>query len=160
MAATYNEASDLVMANDLNLYLTTGKTIIAYATSCNLDVQSDSIDTSNKMSPSWKTVRNGGASYTISADALYSVGTEQMSFDKILEMMIAREPIKWYMGYATDAANKDYSLNVGKEYYTGMASIQSCSLTGGNNEMVSFSINLEGSGPIKNKAQAEAESGS
>ena len=151
MAATYNEASDLVMANDLNLYLTTGKTIIAYATSCNLDVQSDSIDTSNKMSPSWKTVRNGGASYTISADALYSVGTDHMSFDKILEMMIAREPIEWYMGYATDAANKEYDLDTTKAYYTGKASIQSCSLTGGNNEMISFSINLEGSGPIEAK---------
>ena len=149
--ATYTEATDLVMANDLNLYLTTGKTIIAYATSCSLDVQSDSIDTSNKMSPSWKTVRNGGASYTISADALYSVGTDHMSYDKILEMMIAREPIEWYMGYATDAANGQYELNIQKQYYTGKASIQSCSLTGGNNEMVSFSINLEGSGPIETK---------
>lgn len=158
MAATYNEATDLVMANDLNLYLTSGETIIAYATSCNLDVQSDSIDTSNKMSPSWKTVRNGGASYTISADALYSVGTEQMSFDKILEMMIAREPIEWYMGYAKDAANKKYDLDKrqGKKYYTGMASIQSCSLTGGNNEMISFSINLEGSGPIEIKTGTES----
>ena len=77
--------SDLVFANDLNLWIVTGtgdtKVVVGYATSASLEVSSDEIDASNKMSPRWKMAIQGGASYTISADALYTKNKGVISFD-------------------------------------------------------------------------------
>ena len=69
MAQIWNQ-NDLVKGDNLLLWLTSGKTVVAYATSCSLQTDAETIDTSSKFSSKWANAMGGKASYTISADAL------------------------------------------------------------------------------------------
>ena len=156
--AYWNENQDLIHGDDLLLYLTSAKTVVAYATSCSLQVDAESIDTSSKFSCKWASAMGGKASYTISTDALYCNNASGISFDKLLEMMVTGEQVEWYMGeeqaWSGDCASNPHVLDTTKNYYNGKCVITSCSLTGGNNEIATCSISASGAGPImKNNSQ-------
>ena len=153
--ATWDENTQLVRGNEFSLYLTQGKTVIAYATSCSLQVDSETIDTSSKFSCKWASNLGGNASYTISADALYcqNIGSG-VSFDTLLKYMVSGEQVSWYMGEEQDysgssCADNPHTLDTGSTYYNGKAVITSVSLEAGNNEIASCSITLTGAGEIQ-----------
>ena len=99
--AKYNVNTDLVNGDDLFLYiyepsiaitattqLTSGNTnVIAFATSCALQVDGETIDTSNKMSCRWNATKAGRNGYSVSADALYTDKSGLYSFDSLLADM-------------------------------------------------------------------------
>ena len=158
--ATWNENNDLIHGDSLLLYLTSGKTVVAYATSCSLQVDSETIDTSSKFSCKWQSNMGGKASYTISADALYCSNTDGISFDKLLEYMVQGEQIEWYMGEeqgpevwnagGTKGCDENpHALDTSKTYYNGKAVVTSVSLEAGNNEIATCSITLTGAGEIQ-----------
>lgn len=152
--ANWNENTQLVNGDNLLLYLTSGQTVVAYATSCSLQVDSETIDTSSKFSCKWASNMGGKASYTISADALYCQDVEgAISFDKLLEFMVKGEQIEWYMGEETEhkgtCETNPHTLDTSKTYYNGMAVVTSVSLEAGNNEIASCSISLTGAGEIQ-----------
>lgn len=154
----WNENTDLINGDSLLLYLTTGKTVVAYATSCSLQTDSESIDTSSKFSCKWASAMGGKASYTISADALYCQNDGGISFDKLLEFMVKGEQIEWYIGQEVEFSGacdeNPHTLDTEKTYYNGKAVVTSCSLEAGNNEIATCSITLTGAGEIqKNGAQ-------
>lgn len=156
--ATWNENNDLIHGDSFLLYLTSGKTVVAYATSCSLQVDSETIDTSSKFSCKWQSNMGGKASYSISADALYCSNTDGISFDKLLEYMVQGEQIEWYMGEEDDhdgsCETNPHTLDTTKTYYNGKAVVTSVSLEAGNNEIATCSITLTGAGEIqKNGAQ-------
>ena len=153
--ATWDENTQLVRGNEFSLYLTQGKTVIAYATSCSLQVDSETIDTSSKFSCKWASNLGGNASYTISADALYcqNIGSG-VSFDTLLKYMVSGKQVSWYMGEEQDysgssCADNPHTLDTGSTYYNGKAVITSVSLEAGNNEIASCSITLTGAGEIQ-----------
>ena len=158
--AIWDENTQLVRGNEFSLYLTSGKTVVAYATSCSLQVDSETIDTSSKFSCKWASNLGGNASYTISADALYCQNTESgVSFDTLLEYMVKGEQIDWYMGeeQGPEVWNADktkgcdenpHALDTAKTYYNGKAVITSVSLEAGNNEIPTCSISLAGAGEM------------
>ena len=151
--AKWNENADLIHGDNLLLYLTSGKTVVAYATSCSLQVDAETIDTSSKFSCKWRSNMGGKAGYTISADALYCNNASGISFDKLIEFMVEGDQIEWYMGeeqsYSGCCTENPHTLNTGATYYNGMAVVTSCSLTAGNNEIASCSITLTGAGEIQ-----------
>lgn len=152
--ANWNENAQLVNGDNFLLYLTTGKTVVAYATSCSLQVDSETIDTSSKFSCKWASNMGGKASYTISADALYCQNTEgAISFDTLLEYMVKGEQIEWYMGeeaaHTGTCETNPHTLDTTKTYYNGKAVVTSVSLEAGNNEIASCSISLTGAGEIQ-----------
>lgn len=156
--ATWNENNDLIHGDSFLLYLTSGKTVVAYATSCSLQVDSETIDTSSKFSCKWQSNMGGKASYSISADALYCSNADGISFDKLLEYMVQGEQIEWYMGEEADhdgsCETNPHTLDTTKTYYNGKAVVTSVSLEAGNNEIATCSITLTGAGEIqKNGAQ-------
>ena len=152
--ATWDENTQLVRGNEFSLYLTSGKTVIAYATSCSLQVDSETIDTSSKFSCKWASNLGGNASYTISADALYcqNIGSG-VSFDTLLKYMVSGEQVSWYMGEEMDhdgtCDTNPHTLDTGSTYYNGRAVITSVSLEAGNNEIATCSITLTGAGEIQ-----------
>ena len=152
--ATWDENTQLVRGNEFSLYLTQGKTVIAYATSCSLQVDSETIDTSSKFSCKWASNLGGNASYTISADALYcqNIGSG-VSFDTLLKYMVSGEQVSWYMGEEMDhngtCDTNPHTLDTGSTYYNGRAVITSVSLEAGNNEIATCSITLTGAGEIQ-----------
>ena len=151
--AIWDENTQLVRGNEFSLYLTSGKTVVAYATSCSLQVDSETIDTSSKFSCKWASNLGGNASYTISADALYCQNTESgISFDTLLEYMVKGDQIEWYMGeeaaHTGSCETNPHTLDTAKTYYNGKAIVTSVSLEAGNNEIATCSISLAGAGEI------------
>jgi len=152
----WNPNTDLINGDSLNLYLTSGKTVLAYATSCSLQVDRETTDTSSKFSCRWNAVRGGRSSYTVSADALYCNAASGISFDGLLELSNSDEAIEWYMGvesaYTVSEQNacedNPHTLDTSKTYYHGSAIVTSVSLEAGNNEAATCSITLTGSGAI------------
>ena len=157
--AIWDENTQLVRGNEFSLYLTSGKTVVAYATSCSLQVDAETIDTSSKFSCKWASNLGGNASYTISADALYCQNNESgVSFDTLLEYMVKGDQIDWYMGeemaHTGSCETNPHTLDTGSTYYNGKAIVTSVSLEAGSNEIATCSITLAGAGEIqKNGAQ-------
>ena len=160
----WNVNTDLIKGSDLNLYLvelgdepmTSGKVatakVIAYATSCSFEISSDALDVSSKLSCRWNANVQGNASYNISADALYCLqssasANSAYTVDDLFEQMVDGDNVGWVMA-------KDSSTVCGQVSgpdttgvcYWGEAAITSLSITGGNNEIASSSIQLTGSG--------------
>lgn len=161
MAHKWDINTDLIQGDKLNLWLVTGNTetgydVLAYATSCSVQVDQETIDTSSKFSCRWNAVRGGRSSYTISADALYTNASGVTSFDTLLALMLGDKNVKWAIGEetvykvtdATACEDNPHTLDTGKFYYTGEALISSVSLEAGNNEIASCSISMTGSGSI------------
>lgn len=159
--ATWDVKNDLINGDDLLLYLTSGQTVVAYATSVSVQVDSETIDTSSKFSCRWASNIGGRASYTISADALYCDAAEGISFDKLLEMMVEGEPIEWYIGeeqaHTGSCDTNPHTLDTTKRYYNGRAIVTSVSLEAGNNEIASCSISMTGEGEIQMSGKAIGE---
>lgn len=146
--ATWNVGTDLINGDELLLYLTSGQTVVAYATSVSLQVDSETIDTSSKFSCRWASNLGGRASYTISADALYCNAAQGVSFDGLLEMMVEGKPVEWYIGqeaaFDGNCDENPHTLDTTKRYYNGKAIVTSVSLEAGNNEICTCSISLTG----------------
>ena len=162
MAKYWNENDQLVQGDNLLLYLVNSGTVLAYATSCSIQVDSESIDTSSKFSCKWASAMGGKASYTISADALYASlsgdsASIAISFDTLIEHMVTGDQIEWYMGEEVEfdgvCDENPHTLDTGKTYYNGKAVVTSCSLEAGNNEIASCSITLTGAGEIQKNGQ-------
>lgn len=156
--ANWNENAQLINGDNFLLYLTSGHTVVAYATSCSLQVDSETIDTSSKFSCKWASNMGGKASYTISADALYCQDVEgAISFDKLLEFMVSGEQVEWYMGeeeeHTGSCETNPHTLDTTKTYYNGKAVVTSVSLEAGANEIASCSITLSGAGEIQINGQ-------
>ena len=163
MAVKYTNDA-LVKGDDFNLYLVeipTGGTIsdwasgsvLAFATSCSLQTDSETIDTTSKFSCKWQSALGGKASYTISADALYTNLSGALSFETLLRYMVDGKNIGWVMG--KEASYEDglcednpHTLDTNETYYCGYAVVQSVSLEAGANEIATCSISLTGAGEI------------
>lgn len=150
--ANWNQNSDLVKGDNLLLYITSGKTVIAYCTSASLSIDGENIDTSSKFSCKWAASMGGRMSYTISFDALYSTSADGISFDGLVALQLAGEQVEWYMGpeqaWTGTCESNPHTLNTSGHYYEGKATIQSLSLEAGNNEIASCSGTLQGAGEI------------
>lgn len=162
MAKLWNENDQLVQGDSLLLYLVNSGTVLAYATSCSIQVDSESIDTSSKFSCKWASAMGGKASYTISADALYAslsgaTANSAISFDTLIEHMVTGDQIEWYMGeevaWSGTCDENPHTLDASKTYYNGKAVVTSCSLEAGNNAIASCSITLTGAGEIQKNGQ-------
>lgn len=160
----YNVNTDLVKGNDLWLYLVlpdsagtissaaTDAKVVAYATSCSLQIDADTLDVTSKLSCRWNASLPGNASYTISADALYCLkssaeANSAYTIDHLFEVMVEGDNIGWYIGQdSSEVCGTVGGLDTSKPYFYGEASITSLSVEGGNNEIASSSISLTGSG--------------
>lgn len=156
--------TDLIKGNDLNLYLvdlsggtmTSGMVstakVIAYAQSCSLEINADTLDVTSKLSCRWNASLPGNGSYTVSADALYCLQSSAaangaVTVDNLFEDMIDGENVGWVI--AQDSSTECGTVagpDTTKPYFWGEAAITSLSVTGGNNEIASSSISLTGSG--------------
>ena len=162
----YNVNKDLVMGDDLFLYIYTASTaitaatdftsanteVLAFATSCSLQIDGETIDTSNKMSCRWNSNLAGKNSYTVSADALYTDESGHYSFDALLADMVAGDAIGWVIAQPTSGStcegSGEFYIDNSKVIAYGEGLITSLSLNAGNNEAASCSITITGSGEL------------
>lgn len=151
----YNVNTDLKRGDSIFLYLfdadSSGYTPIAFATSCALQVDGETIDTSNKMSGRWNSNLAGKNGYSISTDALFTRTTGHTSFDYLLGKMVAGGAIKWAMSEPAVDDNT-FAFVSANTIANGEAIVTSLSLNAGNNEVASCSISMQGSGDLKTGA--------
>ena len=158
--ATFDVNTMLVRGEQMYFYIVEkegeGETLkytpLAFATSCSVQIDGETIDTSNKFSGKWASNLSGKNSYTISTDALYTQAEGLYSFDFLMEKMISGgndSKLDWVIGMAKDYAKEDYELNTDAPYYSGTAFITSLSLNAGSGEVANCSISLTGSGKIE-----------
>ena len=164
--------TDLVKGNDMWLYLvdlsggtmTSGQVanakVLAYSQSCSFEINSDTLDVTTKLSCRWSAVMQGNASYTVSSDNLYclqssAAANSAITVDDLFEAMVDGKNIGWVMAQDLSADTDDgcgtvLGPDTSKPYYYGEGAITSLSITAGNNEIVTSSITITGSGePIK-----------
>ena len=151
MAATYDVNTQLVLGEEMYLYVTSANTPIAFATTCSVQIDGETIDTSNKMSGRWNSNLAGKNGYTISSDALYTQATGLYSFDSLMTKMIEGGKLEWTIGKAKDYKTGDYDLDTTKPHYKGVGFVTSLSLNAGNNEVANCSITITGSGAIEHE---------
>lgn len=168
--AKYDANKDLVMADNIMLFIVTGDTatitgltsftaentqVVAFGTSCSVEASQDTIDTSNKMSCRWQNNLAGRANYTVSSDSLYTNATGALSYDALLKAMVAGNAIAWCQAAVkagTDCAgDSSFAIDPAQIIAGGKGLITSLSLTAGNNEAAQCSITITGSGPLFEK---------
>ena len=94
--ATYNISEQRILGDELHVYInvSTGETAdwqpLAYATTCSLNLTSDTIDASNKMAGIWSAALPGKLSWTISTEALMS--TSETGYEYFYDKLVARTP--------------------------------------------------------------------
>lgn len=160
----WNAGSDLIKGNDMFLYIvdlngsamTSGSVssakVLAYATSCSLEINADTLDTTSKLSCRWNSNLPGNASYTVNSDCLYclkanAAANGAFTIDDLFDQMVQGENVGWVMGVdSSDTCGQVSGVDTTKPYYWGTASISSLSISAGNNEIVSSSISLQGDG--------------
>lgn len=152
---TYDVNTQLVLGEEMYLYVTSANTPVAFATSCSVQIDGETIDTSNKMSGRWNSNLAGKNGYTISTDALFTQAEGLYSFDALMEKMVEGGKLDWAIGKAEDYKTGNYALDTDVAYYSGEGFVTSLSLNAGNNEVASCSITITGSGAIvHNKPEA------
>ncbi len=160
----WNVNSDLRKGNDQFLYIVlpdtagtissavTDAKVIAYATSCSLQIDADTLDVTSKLSCRWNANLPGNASYTVNADALYCLkanaeNNSAYTIDHLFEAMVEGKNIGWFMGEdKADECGEVEGLDTTKPYYWGTGAITSLSIEAGNNEICTSSITITGSG--------------
>lgn len=162
----WNVNSDLIKGNDMFLYITlpdsagtissavTDAQVVAYATSCSLQIDAETLDVSSKFSCRWNATLPGNASYTVSAEALLAyqdkaAANSAYTIDDLFEAMVEGKNVGWFMGQDSGECGAPAGLDTTQPYYYGEAAITSLSIEAGNNEICSSSISLTGSGPIQ-----------
>lgn len=152
--ATYNISEQRILGDELFIYINmaTGGTSedwqpLAYSTTCSLNLNSDTIDASNKMAGIWSAALPGKLSWTISTESLMS--TSNTGYEYFYDKLVARTPFKIRFGQVKDLAIADFSHDETKTYYEGEAYCSSCALNADNGAVCTMSVEFTGNGELK-----------
>lgn len=158
----YKASVDQLTGDKVMLFIHEGEDVggkdvpIAYGTSCSVEVSAETIDTTSKMSGNWKEFLTGQLSYTISSDSLTSFAEGHYSFAKLMELMVARAPVKFKLGKWSESGG-DYSLE--SAIVEGEGVITQLTMTAGQgSEICTSSFSMTGLGELAPGAAAAAAS--
>ena len=135
------------------LMLFVGEDPIAFGSSAGLDISTEELDISNKMTGDWSGSLSGKKSFTISSESLLTRKEGAMSFDTLLDKQIKGDPLDFFFGSAK-ATDKDnfggtYTKDTEQKNYTGKVIITSLSIKSDNGQIVSVSASFKGGGALK-----------
>ncbi len=152
MAGLPVNKSTTIYGDKLMLYY--GGKPIALGQSCSVEITSDTLDTSNKMSGDWKEFLTGQASFTISSESLltYASTAEEgidlskySTFKDLVKAQVARDPVAFVIATAKGAA-EDYEMD--SEFISGKAIITQCSLNAQAGQLSTCTIQMQGTGEL------------
>lgn len=174
----YDQKNDTILGDRIMLFVEDASTSdpaespdvttlypIAFGTSCNCEINADTIDTSNKMGGNWKNTMVGQLGWSVSSESLMSKTSGHMSFNTLKKIMARRMPITVVIGKIADtdaefaaAAEAGYTMEASDvQYVKGSAVITALSMTaGGGGEIATCSITLQGDGPISDADESAA----
>lgn len=114
-----------------DLLIKEGANAIAGATSCNISVSAEVLNTTTKGSGDWTSSMSGLKSWNIDTDGLFSL--EDFSY---IEKVGTEVTIEFSSGATT---------------YTGKAIINDLKINSGTGEIVTYTLSLTGTGEVKKK---------
>lgn len=152
----YDSSKDMITGDKLMLFVQTeaaGKEDaplavvlpIAFGTSCSIEISTDTIDTSSKMSGNWKEFLVGQLGYTVSSESLLSLKTGHCSFNTLKRLMKERMPIPFVLA---KTAESEGDFPQGDSLVKGEAIITALSMTADNGSICTSSITLQGTGEL------------
>lgn len=149
---------------DLMLFI--GGKSIALATSCTLNLQRGSNDSSSKDDGVWASDTPGDISWNISSDNLFSISegadAKQIAYDELFTAMVNSQDLQVVFGIPQNkSANglpEEGWLPPTSGGYTGVVHVTDLSLAGAKGNAATFSASFVGSGPLKPQEAAAAAS--
>ena len=147
----YDSSKDMITGDKLMLFVQTeaagaeGTPPIAFGTSCSIEISTDTIDTSSKMSGNWKEFLVGQLGYTVSSESLLSLKTGHCSFNTLKRLMKERMPIPFVLA---KTAESEGDFPQGDSLVKGEAIITALSMTADNGSICTSSITLQGTGEL------------
>lgn len=141
--------ANIIKGDDLMLFDDKGHSL-AFATSHQLSISADAVETSSKDGGVWGSNEVNKITWEITSENLYTTA----AFDELFSKMIAREAITVYFGTKKEndpektVVNGDYQYWSGASGYTGQVLITSLSANANTGENATFSCTLTGSGKI------------
>ena len=145
-----------IKGGDLMLFVD-GKSI-AYATSHTLEINADTVETSNKDEGggNWASSEVNMLNWAATSENLYSVDGEGNEFDDLFDLMVAKTPIAAVFSKKSqdveDVPTGGWSPAVPK--YSGNVIITSLSLNAPNGEYATYTANFQGVGKLEKIKQA------
>ncbi|RCW38663.1 phage tail tube protein [Marinilabilia salmonicolor] len=134
----YINGTDLLLFHDDGA----AQTPFAGSTSHSLSINNELRDAATKDSADWLEKIYGRSDWSISCDGLVSF-TDTYNYEQLFDMMLAKEDID--VVFALNAAGTPDTSNT---QYTGTVKIESLELTAPDNDNSTYSVTLQGSGPI------------
>lgn len=141
--------AQIIKGDDLMLFDAQGKSL-AFATSHQLSISADAVETSSKDGGVWGSNEVNKISWEITSENLYT----DNAYDELFSKMIAREAITVYFGTKKEndpektVADGDYDAWTGAKGYTGKVLITSLTANASTGENATFSVTLTGTGKI------------
>ena len=117
-------------------------TLLAHAQTCSISISEDARDTTVKQSGGWRTLLEGLRSFSISADNLFAEDAANGE-SEMWTLFNTREPIYFMLSSQVDGTEV-----VGDTRFVGQGRIASLERSGGVEDNVTFTISIEGSGPL------------
>ena len=154
---------EIINGADLMVFSNIGTKVAAFAcaTSCTLSVSAELLETTSKDSGAWKQQEARKLGYSLKSDQLMTIA----GYDAVLAKMVAREPVDFEFGVAGNAGSEGMPAegwSVPTAGYKGKAIITSLELTAGHGEKATYSVSMEGTGPLipKTATQSTQDAGS
>lgn len=150
--------ANLMRGDQFQIWVYTGTTsanteIIAYGTSCSLNVESETVTASSKYSCRWNEATAGNASWTVNSDSLYC--DTGATFEELMEMMLDGDPVGVIIGqesgHTGSCETNPHRLDTAKPYFVGKAIPTSLTLEASTNEFATVSATFTGSGALEQK---------
>ena len=145
-----------IKGGDLMLFVD-GKSI-AYATSHTLEINADTVKTSNKDEGggNWESSEVNMLNWAATSENLYSVDGEGDNFEDLFDLMVAKTPIAAVFSKKSqnveDVPTGGWTPSVPK--YSGNVIITSLSLNAPNGEYATYTANFQGVGKLEKITQA------
>lgn len=142
----------ILKGSDLILFTVEGatKTVLAQATSCDIEISNEPLEVTSKSSGDFKEFVNGRIEWSISTGGLVDF-TETNGMIKLNSALFSGADVNVVVGVATKGTDsKPTGLDATKQYYEGTVKVASLSINTGNaGELSTYSASLKGTGQLQ-----------
>ena len=150
----------VINGSDLMVFSKVGTTMAAFAcaTSCNVTLAAEMLETSSKDSGNWKEQTARKLGWNLKSDQLMTIA----GYDAVFAAMVALVPVDIEFGVAGNAGSEGIPAegwSVPVAGYMGKAIITSLDLTAGEGENATYSVSMEGTGPLTPKPPTKSTEG-
>lgn len=142
-------ANKIIKGDDLMLFDAEGKSL-AFATSHQLTISADAVETSSKDGGVWGSNEVNKITWELTSENLYT----DNAYDELFDKMLKREAITVYFGTKKEndpektVVDGDYENWTGSKGYTGKVFITSLTANANTGENATYSATFTGTGKI------------